>query len=80
MAGAPSDDYHHGEMDVHEQVRTYHSFLVISKWGSLVLATGVLFFALLFCTKTGFLGSAASAFVLAVLGTLLLRERKNAGH
>jgi uncharacterized membrane protein YkgB len=80
MAGAPSEDYHRGEMDIHEQARTYHSFLVISKWGSLSIIVGVLFFTLLFCTKTGFIGSAITAIVVATLGFLLLREKKNAVH
>lgn len=79
MAGAHTE-YHHGEMEIQEQKRTYHSFLVASKWGSLVLAAGVLFFTLLFCTKTGFIGSAVSAIVLLALGILFLRERKNTAH
>jgi hypothetical protein len=79
MAGKPST-YHRGEMDIHEQSRTYHSFLLLSKWGSLTLMVGLLFFAMLFCTKAGFIASAASAFVLAVVGILLLRERKIAAH
>jgi hypothetical protein len=80
MAGAPSEEYHRGEMDIHEQARTYHSFLILSKWGSLAIITGLLFFALLFCTKTGFIGSAISAIVVATLGILLLREKKNDVH
>jgi hypothetical protein len=77
---AEHSEYHRGEMDIHEQARTYHSFLLLSKWGSLALATGVLLFSLLFCTKTGFLGSVVSAAVLLVLGILLLRERKKDAH
>jgi membrane protein implicated in regulation of membrane protease activity len=80
MAGAPSEEYHRGEMDIHEQARTYHSFLILSKWGSLAIITGVLFFTLLFCTKTGFIGSAISAIVVVVLGILLLRAKKNDAH
>ena len=79
MAGAHTE-YHRGEMNIHEQARTYHSFLVLSKWGSLSLMVGVLFFSLLFCTGAGFVGSAVSAAVLAVLGILLLRERKKPAH
>ena len=79
MAGAHSE-YHRGEMDIHEQARTYHSFLLLSKWCSLAVGAGVLFFTLLFCTKAGFIGSAVSAIVLVVLGILLLRERKKDAH
>jgi len=79
MAGQPSD-HHRGEMDIHEQQRTYHAFLVLSKWGSLLIIVGVLFFSMLFAVKAGFLGSAATAFVVLVLGIVLLREKKKVVH
>ncbi len=79
MAGKPTE-YHRGEMDVHEQARTYHSFLAFYKWGSLAIAVGLLFFALLFAVGVGFFGAAISAGVVLVLGILILRERPNAGH
>jgi hypothetical protein len=79
MAG-PAGDYHRGEMDIQEQVSTYHAFLNLAKWGSLVLAVGILFFALLFSTKTGFLGSAAAAVVLLAVGFVLLRSKPKAAH
>ncbi|MBL8555854.1 MAG: aa3-type cytochrome c oxidase subunit IV, partial [Phenylobacterium sp.] len=50
----------------------------LTKWGSLVTATGILFFTLLFCTHTGFLGSAISAAVLATLGIFFLRSKPDA--
>ena len=62
MAG-PAGDYHRGEMDIQEQVSTYHAFLNLAKWGSLVLAVGILFFAMLFSTEAGFIGSAAASYV-----------------
>ena len=46
-----------------------------TKWASLVVAVGVLFFTLLFCTQTGFMSALISAAVLAVLGGVFLRER-----
>jgi hypothetical protein len=79
MAG-PAGDYHRGEMDVSEQVSTYKAFLTLAKWGSLILAVGILFFALLFAAAVGFLGSAASAVVLLVIGFLLLRSKPGASH
>jgi hypothetical protein len=79
MAG-PAGDYTRGEMDIQEQVSTYKAFLALSKWGSLVLAVGILFFALLFSTQTGFVGSAAAAFVVLVIGFLLLRSKPKAAH
>lgn len=77
MAGA-SSDYQRGNMDIAEQTATFHLVMGLTKWGSLYIAAGLLFFTLLFCTHTGFLGSAASAVVMAVLGTLLLRDKKDA--
>jgi 1,4-dihydroxy-2-naphthoate octaprenyltransferase len=80
MAGK-SGDYHRGEMDIHEQARTYTSFLVFYKWCSLALAVGILFFSLWFAVGVGFIASAVSAAVLAVLGVLALKDRKKpAGH
>ena len=60
MAGKPTE-YHRGEMDIHEQQRTYHSFLVMSKWGALVIMDGLLFFSLLFAVRVGFMGAAGAA-------------------
>ena len=77
MAGTPSD-YQRGNMDIAEQTSTYHLVMGLTKWGSLFIAAGLLFFTLLFCTHTGFLGSAASAVVMIVLGVLALREKKDA--
>lgn len=77
MAGTPSD-YHRGNMDIAEQTATFHLVMGMTKWGSLVIGAGVFFFTLLFCTQTGFLGSAASAVVMVVLGILVLREKKDA--
>jgi membrane protein implicated in regulation of membrane protease activity len=79
MAGAPSD-YHRGEMDIHEQVNTYKAFLTLAKWGSLAIISGVLFFVLLFCTKAGFIGAAATVVILVALSVLFLREKKTPAH
>jgi glucose uptake protein GlcU len=77
MAG-PASDYHRGEMEIQEQVATFHLVMGITKWGSLALAVFLLWAVLNFCTATGFLGASASAFVLLVVGIVLLREKKSA--
>lgn len=74
MAGANSD-YQRGTMDIAEQTSTFHLVMGLTKWGSLVIAAGVLFFALLFCTHTGFLGSAAYTVVLVAAGIFFLRAK-----
>ena len=77
MAGQASD-YHRGDMDIHEQVSTFHLVMNITKWGSLVLAALLLTLVLWFCTGTGFLGGAISGIVVLALGILLLRG--GSGH
>lgn len=80
MAGANSD-YHRGEMDIAEQTSTYHLVMGMTKWGSLAIASGVLFFTLLFCTQAGFMGAAVSTLVMIVVGVLMLRSKPDAaGH
>ena len=78
MAGQASD-YHRGEMDIHEQVSTFHLVMNITKWGSLILAALLLTLVLWFCTGAGFLGGAVTGIVVLALGILLLR-RGAGGH
>lgn len=73
-----TSDYHHGEMDIHEQAATFSAVMTATKWASLYLVSGILAAVLWFCTDTGFLGGLVSALVVVVLGTLLLR--KGGGH
>jgi len=74
MAGKASQ-YHRGDMDIHEQVSTFHLVMNITKWGSLVLAALILTLVLWFCTPAGFLSGAISGLVVFGLGTILLRSR-----
>ncbi len=73
-------DYHRGEMDIHEQTRTYEGFLHLSKWGSLAIMVGVLFFALIFAAGVPFLGAAVTAVIVAAVGILALRDKKKPTH
>lgn len=75
-----ADDYHRGEMDIHEQVSTYHAVMGMTKWGSLALAVAILALVLWFCTPAGFIGGLVPALVLLVLGIVFLREKKGGGH
>lgn len=77
MAGHTSD-YHRGEMDIAEQVSTFHLVMGITKWGSLVIGAFILLITLWFCTGAGFLGAAISAAVMLALGTAFLRSRGEA--
>jgi hypothetical protein len=77
MAGNNSD-YQRGGMDIAEQTATFDLVMGMTKWASLAIASGVLFFALLFCTHTGFVGSAAFTAVLIVAGVVMLRDKPEA--
>ena len=77
MAGNHSD-YQRGGMDIAEQTATFSLVMGMTKWGSLAIAAGVLFFTLLFCTHTGFRGSAAFTVVLIAAGVFLLRDKPEA--
>jgi len=79
MAGQASD-YHRGDMDIHEQVSTFHLVMNITKWGSLHIAAIVLFLVLWFCTGAGFLTAFIVAAVVTALGIVFLREKPSADH
>jgi hypothetical protein len=79
MAGKASD-YHRGEMDISEQVSTFHLIMGITKWGSLVIASALLALVMWFCTDAGFLAGAISGGVVLALGIVFLREKPAADH
>jgi len=79
MAG-PASDYHRGEMNIQEQVSTFHLVMGITKWGSVVLASLLLTLVLWFCTEAGFIAGAISGAVVLILGIVLLREGKGGEH
>jgi Bacterial aa3 type cytochrome c oxidase subunit IV len=79
MAGQASD-YHRGDMDIHEQVETFHLVMNITKWGSLTLASLLLLLVLWFCTPAGFVTGLISGGVVAAIGFIILRSKPDAGH
>ena len=74
-----ASDTTHGHMDIHQQEASFHTFILLAKWGSLAVAVAVLLFTMWFCTSAGFLGAIVPALVVAALGVFLLRE-KPGGH
>ena len=74
MAG-PAHEYHHGDMDVSAQAATFGAVMKATKWSSLAVAVGVLFFTLWFCTEAGFPTAFFSAIVLMGVGIFALRSR-----
>ncbi len=75
-----ASDYTRGEMDIEAHKASFHAFVLMSKWGSLSIAVGLLFFAMWFCTQAGVLAAFVSAAVVAVVGTLILREKPGSAH
>lgn len=75
-----ASEYHRGEMDISEQNATYDGFMVMTKWGSLAIAVAVLMLTVWFCTDAGFFGGLGAGVVTTVIGVLMLREKKTAGH
>lgn len=73
-------DYHRGEMDTAEQASTFHSFIVMSKWGSLAIVSVLTFFILWLCAHASFIASAVVGVLLVVVGYLALREGKTPSH
>jgi hypothetical protein len=79
MAEHHADAYAHGDMDIQAHRASFHAFMRMAKWGSLTIATGLLFFVIWFCTAAGFGAAFIAAAIVAILGTLTLRE-KHASH
>ena len=75
-----ASEYHRGEMDIHEQASTYHLFVMLTKWGSLVTASLLVFLVLVFCTPTSFIGALAVGEVMSVLGFVVLRDKGGEAH
>lgn len=70
-----ASEYHRGDMDIHEQVSTYHLFGALTKWGSLALAALLVLLVMWFCTPAGFLSGLVAAIVLLVVGIVVLRDK-----
>ncbi len=75
-----ASEYHRGDMDISEQVATFHLFNGLTKWGSLALIALLAQLVLWFCTPAGFLPGFISAAVILVVGVVVLREKPDAAH
>ena len=75
-----ASEYHRGDMDITEQVSTFHLFNGLTKWGSLAIAAMMVLLVMWFCTPAGFWAGFISAIVLTVLGMMFLREKPDASH
>ena len=73
-----ASDYHRGDMDILEQVSTYHLCVMMAKWGSLALAALLVFLVLVFCTPTSFIGALVVGAVIAIGGFVVLKDKGDA--
>ena len=62
-------------MEIAEQVSTYRAFNGLVKWGSLGLATLLLFLVLAFCTKAGPFAAALASLIMLGLGSVAFRAK-----
>ena len=74
-----ASNYTHGQMDIHQQAAAFHGFVLLTKWGSLALACTLVLLTLWFCTDAGFWGALIPTAIVAVLGTVVLREKPGSG-
>jgi hypothetical protein len=72
---APSSEYHRGDQDASMNVSTYHGFIGLTKWGSLVISVGLVMLTMWFCTDAGFGAGLISGGVLLALGIVFLRSK-----
>ena len=77
-ASKSTDDYARGSQQIAEQISTWHLFMGLAKWGSLILGALVLFLTLWFMPNGSFFsGFFAAAFMLAA-GWFFLRSKPTA--
>ncbi len=70
-----ASEYKRGSAEMSENTATYTGFMAMFALGGLVVAVGVLFSAIFFCTKMGFLPAAALSGALAIAGTFMLSRK-----
>ncbi|MEH6665252.1 MAG: aa3-type cytochrome c oxidase subunit IV [Brevundimonas sp.] len=70
-----ADAYLRGSQEISEQVSTWKLFMVLAKWGSLIVALHVVFLTLWFMPNGGFFPAAIVTAVLAVAGWWFLRSK-----
>ncbi len=75
-----ASEYHRGEMNIDEQVATFHLFNGMTKWGSLALAALLPFLVLWFCTPAGPVPGLITGVVVTVVGIVLLRDKPDTSH
>ena len=76
-ADADAHAYQRGTMAVNEQVSTWNLFMALAKWGSLAIASVILFLVMWFQPGGSFFGGLISAVVVFVAGFFFLKSGKS---
>ena len=72
------DDYVRGSQEISEQVSTFHLFMGLAKWGSLVIAAFLAFITIWFMPNGSFIGGFIAKVVMLALGWWFLRSKPDA--
>ena len=72
-----NDAYVRGSQEISEQESTFHAFVGMSKWGSLIIAAALLFLTIWFQPGGAFIPAFISAVVVLVVGFFILKSPKN---
>lgn len=73
MAGAT--DYHHGDMDIHDQKSTFSHFLTFCLWGTLLVLMAVALLTVAFAMGFGWFPGVGAYAGLGVVAALALGMR-----
>ena len=75
-----AEAYVHGSMTIEEQSATWNLFMLLAKWGSLVVACLLLFLTLAFQPGGSIFAGFIAAVVMGVAGFMFLKSNKTAEH
>ncbi len=68
-----STDHIPGQMDIDDQRRTFHGFMQVTIWSSLLTVVLVLYFTLIFAVGVAPFASLGASFVVGAIGGVSLR-------
>jgi hypothetical protein len=71
-----SDSYDRGSQEISEQESTFDAFMVMTKWGSLIIAVLLVFLTLWFQPGGSVMTALFTAVVLSVGGFFMLKSPK----
>ena len=70
------DDYVHGSQEISEQEATFHAFMGLTKWGSLIIAAVLMFLTLWFQPGGSLVTGFITMVVMLVAGYFFLKSGK----